>query len=104
MLALVKAFLKAGVLTETSDREDTYTGTRKEASCPPLIFNVAMPALDEHLHRPWKPGGTMQTSSQRARRRARGLPNWRTVRYADERARRRRSLRQALVSRATERN
>jgi RNA-directed DNA polymerase len=42
-----------------------------------LIFNAAMPALDEHLHRPWKPGGTMQTSSQRARRRASGLPNWR---------------------------
>jgi hypothetical protein len=59
-----------------------------------------MPALDEHLHRPWKPGGTMQASSQRARRRARGLPNWRTVRYADERARRRRSLRQAFVSRS----
>ena len=34
MLALVKAFLKAGVLTETGDREDTYTGTRKKASCP----------------------------------------------------------------------
>ena len=34
MLALVKAFLKAGVLTETDDREDTYTGTRKEGSCP----------------------------------------------------------------------
>ena len=50
----------------------------------PLIFNVAMSALDEHLHRPWKPGGAMKTPSQRARRRARGLPNWRTVRYADD--------------------
>jgi RNA-directed DNA polymerase len=25
--ALVKAFLKAGVMTELGDREDTYTGT-----------------------------------------------------------------------------
>jgi hypothetical protein len=33
VLALVKAFLKAGVLTGTGDPEDTYTGTRKEASC-----------------------------------------------------------------------
>jgi RNA-directed DNA polymerase len=49
-----------------------------------LIFNVAMSALDEHLHRPWKPGGMMETSSQRARRRARGLPNWRVCRYADD--------------------
>jgi RNA-directed DNA polymerase len=49
-----------------------------------LIFNVAMSALDEHLHRPWKPGGITDTSSQRARRRAQGLPNWRVVRYADD--------------------
>jgi RNA-directed DNA polymerase len=27
----------------------------------PLIFNIAMSALDEHLHRPWKPGGVMET-------------------------------------------
>ena len=27
MLALVKAFLKAGVLTELGNREDTWTGT-----------------------------------------------------------------------------
>ena len=49
----------------------------------PLIFNVAMSVLDEHLHRPWKPGGTMAAHHQRVRRRAKGLPNWRTVRYAD---------------------
>jgi RNA-directed DNA polymerase len=50
----------------------------------PLIFNVAMSVLDEHLHQPWKPGGIMETSGQRARRRARGLPNWRVCRYADD--------------------
>jgi RNA-directed DNA polymerase len=50
----------------------------------PLIFNVAMSVLDEHLHRPWKPGGTMATHDQRVRRRARGLPNWRACRYADD--------------------
>ena len=27
VLALVKAFLKAGILTETGDQEDTHTGT-----------------------------------------------------------------------------
>ena len=57
---------------------------RKAGILSPLIFNVAMSALDEHLHRAWKPGGVMETSSQRARRRARGLPNWRVVRYADD--------------------
>jgi RNA-directed DNA polymerase len=84
VLALVKAFLKAGVLTEAGDREDTHTGTPQGGILSPLIFNVAMSALDEHLHRPWKPGGAMATSSQRARRRARSLPNWRICRYADD--------------------
>ena len=84
VLALVKAFLKAGVLTETGDREDSLTGTPQGGILSPLIFNVAMSALDEHLHRPWKPGGTMETSAQRARRRAKGLPNWRVCRYADD--------------------
>jgi len=49
-----------------------------------LIFNVAMSVLDEHLHRPWKPGGTMAAHHQRVRRRAKGLPNWRVCRYADD--------------------
>ena len=84
VLALVKAFLKAGVLTETGEREDSYTGTPQGGILSPLIFNVAMSALDEHLHRPWKPGGAMATSNQRARRRAGGLPNWRACRYADD--------------------
>jgi len=84
VLALVKAFLKAGMLTETGDREDTFTGTPQGGILSPLIFNVAMSVLDEHLHRPWKPGGMMATSSQRARRRARGQPNWRIIRYADD--------------------
>src|SRR5215831_10010650 len=84
VLALVKAFLKAGVLTELGENRDTHTGTPQGGILSPLIFNVAMSALDEHLHRPWKPGGAMATSSQRARRRAKGLPNWRVCRYADD--------------------
>jgi RNA-directed DNA polymerase len=84
VLALVKAFLKAGILTETGDQKDTWTGTPQGGILSPLIFNVAMSVLDEHLHRPWKPGGSMATSRQRARRRAQGLPNWRIVRYADD--------------------
>jgi RNA-directed DNA polymerase len=43
-----------------------------------------MSVLDEHLHRPWKPGGAMAAPHQRARRRAKGLPNWRACRYADD--------------------
>jgi len=83
VLALVKAFLKAGILTETGDQQDTPAGTPQGGILSPLIFNVAMTALDEQLHRPRKPGGTMETHGKRARRRAKGLPNWRVVRYAD---------------------
>jgi RNA-directed DNA polymerase len=84
VLTLVKAFLKAGVITELGDHQDTWTGTPQGGILSPLIFNVAMSALDEHLQRPCKPGGVMETHSKRARRRAKGLPNWRIVRYADD--------------------
>src|SRR6476619_2137956 len=77
VLALVKAFLKAGVLTEAGDREDTYTGTPQGGILSPLIFNVAMSALDEHVMEPWKPGGVMSTLGKRSYRRSRGRPTWR---------------------------
>jgi len=50
----------------------------------PLIFNIAMTALDEHLMAPWEAGGEMSTEARRAARRRKGLPNWRAVRYADD--------------------
>jgi RNA-directed DNA polymerase len=50
----------------------------------PLIFNIAMTALDEHVMAPWKEGGTMATDYKRQARRTRGLPNWRIIRYADD--------------------
>jgi len=84
VLALVKAFLKAGVLTETGQRENSHTGTAQGGILSPLIFNVAMSALDEHLHAPWKPGGVMATRSKRGWRQAKGQPNWRIVRYCDD--------------------
>jgi RNA-directed DNA polymerase len=84
VLGLVKAFLKAGVLTELGDNKETHTGTPQGGILSPLLANIALSALDEHLHRPWQPEGDMATSSSRARRRAQDLPNWRIVRYADD--------------------
>ena len=84
VLGLVKAFLKAGVLTEVGDREDTLTGTPQGGILSPLLANIALSVLDEHLHKPWKPGGTMSTAYLRSRRRVHGLPRWRIVRYADD--------------------
>jgi RNA-directed DNA polymerase len=84
VLALVKAFLKAGVLTELGEYRDTLTGTPQGGILSPLIFNIAMTALDERVMAPWKEGGTMATDYRRQARRTRGLPNWRIVRYADD--------------------
>jgi RNA-directed DNA polymerase len=84
VLALVKAFLKAGVLTELGEHRNTLTGTPQGGILSPLIFNIALSALDEQLHGPWKTGGEMSTGSRRAARRGKNLPNYRIVRYADD--------------------
>jgi RNA-directed DNA polymerase len=84
VLGLVKSFLKAGVLTETGHREDSFTGTPQGGILSPQLANIALSVLDEHAHRPWLAGGVMSTPRRRARRRAKGLPNWRIVRYADD--------------------
>jgi len=84
VLRLVKAFLKAGILTELGDHEDTHTGTPQGGILSPLLANIALSALDEYLHAPWKPGGPMSTNMRRRRRGWKGLPNWRLVRYADD--------------------
>lgn len=84
VLALVKAFLKAGVMKETGFVEDSYTGTPQGGILSPLLANIALNVLDEHVHAPWKPGGDMSTGDRRRYRRQRGLANWRIVRYADD--------------------
>ncbi len=84
VLALVKAFLKAGILTELGENRDTLTGTPQGGILSPLLANIALSVLDEHLVAPWKPGGTMSTEGKRGYRRRKGLPTWRLVRYADD--------------------
>lgn len=84
VLRLVKAFLKAGILTELGDYEDTHTGTPQGGILSPLLANIALSVLDEYLHTPWHAGGPMSTSMRRKRRRWKHLPNWRVVRYADD--------------------
>ena len=84
VLALVKAFLKAGIMTELGDREDSPTGTPQGGILSPLLANIALSVLDEHVHGPWRPGGILSTPSRRARRRRKNLPTWRIVRYADD--------------------
>jgi RNA-directed DNA polymerase len=82
VLALVKAFLKAGIMREDGTLEDTGTGTPQGAILSPLLANVALSVLDEHIAS--KPGGPASTPSARAHRRRTGLPNFRLIRYADD--------------------
>ncbi|MGH3971317.1 MAG: group II intron reverse transcriptase/maturase, partial [Mycobacterium sp.] len=84
VLALVKAFLKSGILTELGELQNTHTGTPQGGIASPLLANIALSVLDEHLHGPWMPGGPMSTDGRRAGRRAKDLPTWRVIRYADD--------------------
>jgi RNA-directed DNA polymerase len=80
--ALVKAFLKAGVMTTTGDREDSVTGTPQGGPLSPLLANIALSVLDEHFDRQWRQ--EMNTRYQRRKRVRNGLGNWRLIRYCDD--------------------
>jgi RNA-directed DNA polymerase len=80
--ALVKAFLKSGVLTELGSREETRTGTPQGGILSPLLANIALSALDDHFDRQWHQ--EMGTEYQRAKRKRNGQGNWRICRYADD--------------------
>jgi RNA-directed DNA polymerase len=80
--ALVKAFLKAGVMTTAGDREETPTGTPQGGILSPLLANIALSTLDEHFTQQWQQ--QMATEYQRAKRKRTGAGNWRLIRYADD--------------------
>jgi len=82
VLALVTAFLKAGVMTAAGEYEDTWTGTPQGGILSPLLANIALSALDEHFDRQWRQ--SMNTWHQRERRRKQGLGCWKLTRYADD--------------------
>lgn len=84
VLVLVKAFLKAGVMTETGALEESDTGTPQGGILSPLLANIALSVLDEHVMAPWRPDREMGTTYRRHARRRKGLPTWRIVRYADD--------------------
>jgi RNA-directed DNA polymerase len=82
VLSLVKAFLKAGILTEDGTQSETNAGTPQGSILSPLLSNVALSVLDEHIAQ--GPGGPAATPYERAKRRRQGLPNYRLCRYADD--------------------
>jgi RNA-directed DNA polymerase len=82
VLALVKGFLKAGILTQDGAVRDTITGTPQGGILSPLLSNLALSALDEHFAEAWQAMGA--TSSARQGHRRKGLATYRLVRYADD--------------------
>jgi RNA-directed DNA polymerase len=82
MLALVKAFLKAGILSEDGLHRDTNTGTPQGGILSPVLANVALSVLDDWFIETWQANSA--TYSQRRRQHREGHANWRLVRYADD--------------------
>ena len=82
VLALVKAFLKAGILGEDGFLRNTSTGAPQGGIVSPLLANIALSVLDDHFARAWQAMGA--TSYQRWKRHQAGLPNYRLVRFADD--------------------
>ncbi len=81
VLGLVKAFLRAGILTEDGLNRNTITGTPQGGILSPLLANIALSVLDEHFTCKWEALGPYWT---RAKRRRAGEPAMRLVRYADD--------------------
>lgn len=81
LLTLVKAFLKAGVMTQTGGREQSLTGTPQGGILSPLLANIALSVLDEYFDDQWRT--SMGTWYQRDRRRRQGEGTWKLIRYAD---------------------
>ena len=82
VLALVKSFLKAGVLTTTGTTEGTITGTPQGGILSPLLANIALSVLDDHFTQQWQ--ALMAIEQQRQKRRRQGQANFRLIRYADD--------------------
>lgn len=81
VLALVKAFLHAGILSEDGVERDTITGTPQGGILSPLLANIALSVLDEHFAKAWE---AFASSSTRSRNRRKGKATYKIVRYADD--------------------
>ncbi|MDX2565150.1 group II intron maturase-specific domain-containing protein [Streptomyces sp. TX20-6-3] len=66
----MKAFLKAGILTEGGSLKDSSTGTPQGGILSPLLANIALTVLDEYVAN--RPGGPSTTPARRERHRKRG--------------------------------
>ncbi|MCX4099078.1 group II intron reverse transcriptase/maturase [Nocardia sp. alder85J] len=86
VLALIKSFLKAGVLGEDGLNRDTRTGTPQGGILSPLLANIALSVLDDHYQRKWDAHGEGGRDPNRRRKylHRTGKATYRLVRFADD--------------------
>jgi RNA-directed DNA polymerase len=80
VLQLIRRFLAAGVMTELGTVTATPSGTPQGSILSPVLANIALSVLDRRFETVW----ASRTHDQRARDRAKGLPSYRMIRYADD--------------------
>ena len=81
VLALIRKFLAAGVMSELGTVTATPSGTPQGAILSPVLANVALSVLDRHFEKTWQAYGA---PARRRRLRAKGQATYRCVRYADD--------------------
>jgi RNA-directed DNA polymerase len=81
VLALIRKFLAAGVMSELGTVTARPSGTPQGSILSPVLANVALSVLDRHFEKAWT---ARRWHSQRARDRAKGVPSYRMIRYADD--------------------
>ena len=81
VLRLIRAFLRAGILSEDGVSRDTITGTPQGGILSPLLANIALSVLDEYFSRLWE---SRDTPGKRGAARKRGDATHRLIRYADD--------------------
>jgi RNA-directed DNA polymerase len=82
VLALVRSFLKAGLMSETGRLKRTVTGTPQGGIASPLLANIALSALDRQYQADWQEMSRYQGRRQYLQRT--GHATYRLVRYADD--------------------
>jgi RNA-directed DNA polymerase len=81
VLALVKAFLKAGILSEDGIERHPGSGTPQGGILSPLLANLALTHLDDYFQARW---AAHRNEWTRRRYRKRGGATYRLIRYADD--------------------
>ena len=81
VLALIRKFLAAGVMSELGTVTATPSGTPQGAILSPVLANVALSVLARHFETAWRAFGA---APRRVRVRAKGHATYRIIRYADD--------------------